>query len=103
LKTLKKSLSGNSKDGNNNNGFLFGQMMSYMVYQSRVESEQRDCQNRIDAERRVRECELCCKELAVQHKENHAQHQLMNVMMAITNRNNEPKNSSTPNNSPMNN
>jgi hypothetical protein len=32
LKTPRKSLSGNSKDGNDNNGFSFGQMMSYMVY-----------------------------------------------------------------------
>ncbi len=82
LKTPRKLLSGHSKDSNNNNNFSFGQMMSYMVYQNRVESEQRDCQNRIDAERREHEYELRCKELAVQHMENCAQHQLrMNVMM----------------------
>jgi hypothetical protein len=74
-------------------------MMTYMVYQNRVKLEQRDCQNRIDAGRREREYELRCKELAVQCKENHAQHQLMNViMMAIINRINKPKNNSTPNN-----
>ncbi len=80
------------------------QMMSYMVYQNRVELEQSDRQNRIDAERRECEYELCRKKLAVQCKENCAQHQLMNVMMmAIINRNNEPKNNSTTNDSPMNN
>ncbi len=63
-----------------------------MVYQNRAESEQRDCQNRIDAECREHEYELCHKELAVQHKENCAQCQLMNVMMmAILNKNNETK------------
>jgi hypothetical protein len=100
----RKSLLGNSKDSNDNNGFSFGQMMSYMVYQNRVKSEQRDHQNRIDTEHREREYELCRKELAVQCKENGAQHQVMNVMMmAMIHRNNEPKNNSTPNNSPMNN
>jgi hypothetical protein len=72
LKTPRKSSLGHSKDGNNNDSFLFLQMMSYMVYQNRVELEQRDCQNRIDAEPREREYELCCKESAVQCKENHA-------------------------------
>ncbi len=66
LKTLRKSLLGHSKDSKDTNSFLFGQMMSYMVYQNRVESEHRDCQNTIDAERREHEYELCCKELAVQ-------------------------------------
>ncbi len=95
---------GNSKDGNNIDSFSFGHMMSYMMYQNRVKSEQRDCQNRIDAERREREYELCCKVLAVQHKENCAQRQLMNVMMmAVLNRKNEPKINSTPNDSPINN
>jgi hypothetical protein len=75
-----------------------------MVYQSRVESEQRDCQNRIDAERREHEYELFCKELAVYCKENCAQRQLMNVMMmAILDKNNKPKNNTTSSNSPMNN
>jgi hypothetical protein len=79
-------------------------MMSYMVYQNRVELEQRDCQNRIDAERREHEYELRCEELAVQCEENHAQHQLMSVMMmAILNKNNKPKNNITSNDSPMNN
>ncbi len=104
LKTPRKSSLGHSKDSKDNNGFLFGKMMSYMVYQNRVESEHRDCQNRIDAERREHEYELCCKELAVQRKENHAQRQLINVMMmAILNKNNEPKNNSTSNDSPVNN
>ncbi len=76
--------------------------MSYMVYQNRVESEQRDHQNRIDAKRREHEYELCHKELAVQREENHAQCELMNVMMmAIIKRNNEPKNNGTPNDSPV--
>jgi hypothetical protein len=78
--------------------------MSYMVNQNRVKSEQRDHQKRIDAERREHEYELCCKELAVQCKENCTQCQLMNVMMmAILNKNNKPKNNSTSNKSPMNN
>jgi hypothetical protein len=78
--------------------------MSCMVYQNRVKLEQRDRQNRIDAEHRECEYGLRCKELAVQREENRAQRQLMNVMMmAMINRNNEPKNNSTPNNSPMNN
>ncbi len=81
LKTPRKSSLGNSKDSNDNNRFSFGQMICYMVYHNRVELEQRDCQNSIDAERREREYELRCKELAVQRKENHGQHQLMNVMM----------------------
>ena len=68
LKIPRKSLLGHSKDGNANDGFLFGQMMSYMVYQNRVESEQRDCQNRIDAECRECEYELRCKALAVQRE-----------------------------------
>jgi hypothetical protein len=98
----RKSSLDNSEDGNDNDGFSFGQMMSYMVYQNRVKSEQRDHQNRIDTEHREREYELCRKELAVQCKENGAQHQVMNVMMmAMIHRNNEPKNNSTPNNSPM--
>ncbi len=47
---------------------------------------------------------IYCEELAVQREENHAQHQLMNIMMmAILNRNNEPKNISTSNDSPVNN
>jgi hypothetical protein len=92
LKTPRKSLSGNSKDGNNNDGFLFGQMMSYVVYQNRVKSEQRDRQNRIDAEHREGEYGHCREELAVQHEENRAQHQLMNVMMmAIINRKQQAK------------
>jgi hypothetical protein len=100
----RKSLLGNSKDGNDNKGFLFVQMMSHMMYQNRVESKQRGCQNRIDAERREHEYELRRKELTVQCKENCAQCQLMNaMMMAIINRNNNPKNNSTPNDSPMNN
>ncbi len=104
LKTPRKSSSGNSMDGNDNDGFSFGEMMSYMMYQNRVKSEQRDRQNRIDAECREREYELCCEESAVQHEENRAQHQLINaMMMAIINRNNELKNNYTPNNSPMNN
>ncbi len=104
LKTPRKSSLGHREDGNNNNGFLFGQTMSYLVYQNRVKSEQRDCHNKIDNECREHECELCRKELTVQCKENRAQHQLMNVMMmAILNKNNEPKNNSTSNDSPMNN
>ncbi len=79
-------------------------MMSFIVYQNRVESEQRDRQNRIDAEHREHEYELRCEELAVQYEENCAQHQLMNVMMmAILNKNNEPKNNRTSNDSLMNN
>jgi hypothetical protein len=89
LKTPRKSLSGHSKEGNNNNGFLFGLEMRFMVYQNMVKPEQRVHQNRIDAERREHEYELRRKELAVQRKENPAQHQLMNVMMmAILNKNN---------------
>jgi hypothetical protein len=104
LKTPRKSSSGHSKDGNDSNGFLFGQMMSYMAYQNRVKLEQRDRQNRIDAERREHEYELRCKELAVKCKENCAQRQLMNVMMmAILNKNNKPKNNSTSSDSPTNN
>ncbi len=95
---------GNSKDGNDNNGFSFGSMMSYMVYQNRVEWEQRDHQNRIDAEHSEHEYELRREELAVQRKKSCAQGQLMNaMMMAIINRNNKPKNNSTPDNSSMNN
>ncbi len=52
-----------------------------MMYQYRVELEQRDQQNRIDAKHREHEYELCHEELAVQQEENCAQHQLMNVMM----------------------
>ncbi len=36
LKTPRKSSSGHSKDDNDNKGFLFGHMMSYMMYQNRV-------------------------------------------------------------------
>jgi hypothetical protein len=66
LKMPRKSLSSNSEDGNDNDGFSFGHMMSYMMFQIRVESEQKDRQNRIDAERREREYErassrgICC-------------------------------------------
>ena len=104
LKTLRKSSLGHNKDGNKNDSFLLGHMMSYMMYQNRAGSEQRDRQNRINAEHREREYELCCEELAVQRKENHAQRQLTNVvMMAMINKNNKSKNNSTPNDSPMNN
>jgi hypothetical protein len=58
LKTPRKLLSGNSNDSNDNDSFSFGQMMSYIVYQNRAESEQRDCWNRIDAEHREHEYEL---------------------------------------------
>jgi hypothetical protein len=50
IETPRKSLLANSKDGNYNNGFLFGNSMSYMVYQNRAESEQRERKNKIDAE-----------------------------------------------------
>ena len=104
LKTLRKSSLGHNKDGNKNDSFLLGHMMSYMMYQNRIKSEQRDCQNRIDAVRREHEYELRRDELAVQHEKNCAQRQLMNViMMSILNKNNEPNNNSTSNNSPMNN
>jgi hypothetical protein len=90
LKTPRKSLLGNSKDGNNSNGFSFGNFMSYMMYQNRVKLEQRDRQNRIDAKCIEPEYELCREELAVQQEENPAQRQLMNVMMmAKLNKNNE--------------
>jgi hypothetical protein len=65
LKTPRKLLLGNNKDGSDNDGFSFGNLMGYMTYQNRVENKQRDCQNRIDAERREHEYELCCEELAL--------------------------------------
>ncbi len=39
LKTPRKSMLGNSEDNIDNDGFLFGKMMSYMMYQNRVVSE----------------------------------------------------------------
>ncbi len=104
LKTPGMSLLGNSKEGDNNEGFMSGNLMSYMMYQDRVENEQRDCQHRIDIERREHEYELCHEKLAVQPKENCAQRQLMNVMMmTIINKNNNLNNNSAPNHSPMDN
>ncbi len=70
LKTPRKSLSGNSKDSNDNNGYSFlGHLMSYILYQNRVESEQRDHQT-VDSDYREREYELCCEELALKQEEN---------------------------------
>jgi hypothetical protein len=51
FKTPQKS---RDNDDSEENGFLFQNMMSMMMYQNRAESEQRECQSRIDAEQRDR-------------------------------------------------
>ena len=63
-------------------------MMSMMMYQSRVESEQREHQSKIEVEQREREHLLCREEMAIAREDACAQRQLMNMMMmSMLNRN----------------
>jgi hypothetical protein len=62
--------------------------MCVMMHQSRMESEQRECQNeqsklqhKIDAELRERKYKLCSEVMEVAQEKAQAQRQLMNVMM----------------------
>jgi hypothetical protein len=75
-------------DDSNEDLFLFGSLICMMLHQSRIESEQRDCQNKqrerqhkIDAELREHKFQICHKEMAIACNEAHAQGQLLNVMM----------------------
>ncbi len=87
IKTPKKK---SSCMADSDDGFSFGSMMCMMMHQSRMESEQREHQNkprerqhRIDAELRERKYELRREEMAIARKEACVQRQLMNVMMML--------------------
>ena len=94
LKTTRKK-SSHHTDDSNEGGCLFGSMMCMMMHQSRIESEQREHQNKqrehqhiIDAEQRERKYELRHEKMAIACKEACTQRQLMNVMtMSFLNKN----------------
>jgi hypothetical protein len=111
FKTPRKSRD-NDDEGN---GLSFQNMMSMMMYQSRVESEHRERQSKVEAEQRDREyqlrrdemaqgraeleqrerqskveAELRREEMAIAREDARAQRQVMNMMMmAMINRNAE--------------
>jgi hypothetical protein len=69
-------------------GFSFGRMMSMMIMQSRMKSEQREQQYRNESEQQEREYHLCREEMATARKDAHVQRQMMNMMfMVMMNRN----------------
>jgi hypothetical protein len=78
FKTPRKSRESEDSD---NNGFSFGNMMNYMMFQSRMETEQRERQIKADKKDRDREYQLRREEMAIQRKDNRAQRNMMNVMM----------------------
>ena len=53
------------------------------MFQSRVESEQRERQSKTEAEQREWEHQLCREEMAIARKDACAQRQLMNMMMML--------------------
>jgi hypothetical protein len=77
FKTPRKSRDNDDDE----NGFLFQNMMSMMMYQNRAELEQRERQSGIDAEQRYREYQLHREEMTIAREDARAQRQLMNVMM----------------------
>jgi hypothetical protein len=90
-----KSPTSESNEGDGD-GFLFGRMMSMMMMQSCMESEQREQQCRNESKQRERQCQLCWEEMAIAQEDACAQRQMMkNMFMAIMNRN-EGGNSNPP-------
>ena len=88
FKTPRKSPNNNRDNDDEESGFTFQNMMGMMIMQNRHESDQREQQNRIDAEQRDREYQLRREEMAIAREDACAQRQLMNVMlMAKLNRN----------------
>jgi hypothetical protein len=86
FKTPQKSQDSDNNDDDNR--FTFQNMMSMMMYLSRVESDQWERQSKIEAEQREREHQLCREEMAIARKDARAQRQLMNMMMmSMLNRN----------------
>ena len=59
----------------------FRSMLNYMMFQNRVEAEQRERQAKTDKEDREREYQLRREELAMQREDNRAQRNMMNFMM----------------------
>ena len=57
-------------------------MMNYLMFQNRMETEQRERQMKADKEDRDWEYQLCCEEMVIQCKDNRAQCNMMNVMMS---------------------
>jgi hypothetical protein len=64
-----------------NDGTPFENMMNYMMFQNRMETEQREHQMKADKEDRDREYQLRHEEMVIQREDNRAQHNMMNVMM----------------------
>ena len=103
FKTPRKSPNNNQDNDDEESGFTFQNMMGMMMMQNRHESEQREQQNRIDAEQRDWEYQLRREEMAIAREDARAQRQLMNVMlMAMLNRNGVGGSTQAPPGSPMN-
>ncbi len=87
FKTSRKK-SSRSMDNNNEDGFLFKNVMCMMMHKNWIKSKQRERQNKqgerqhkIDAKQRERKYQLCREEMAIACKDACVQRQLMNVMM----------------------
>jgi hypothetical protein len=78
FKTQRKSRESEDSD---DIGFSFGNMMNYIMFQNRMETERRERQMKADKEKRDREYQLCREEMAIQREDNQAQRKMMNVMM----------------------
>ena len=63
-----------------NDGTPFENMMNYMMFQNRMETEQREHQMKADKEDRDREYQLRHEEMVIQRQreDNRAQHNMMN-------------------------
>ena len=79
LKTPRKK-SRESEDSDNN-GTPFENIMNYMMFQNRMETEQREHQMKTDKEDRDRGYQLRREEMAIQREDNCTQRNMMNVMM----------------------
>ena len=79
FKTQRKS---HESEDSDYDGFSFGNMMNYMMFQSRIETEQRERQIKADKEDIVdRKYQLRREEMAIQREDNQAQHNMMSMMM----------------------
>jgi hypothetical protein len=82
-----RSPTSESNEGNGE-GFSLCRMMSMMMMQSCMESEQRERQYRNESEQRECEYQLCWEDMAIARKDACVQRQMMNMMfLAMMNRN----------------
>jgi hypothetical protein len=58
-------------------------MMNYMMFQKRMETEQRERQIKADKEDRDQGYQLCREEMAIQRNNNRAQRNMMKMMMMV--------------------